>query len=785
MKRKLFLLALLFLSLKITSQQKQKVDSLYQKYFSLTRVIPHLHLNKTNFLQGEEVWFKAYIVDQNKNKLDHITSNLICTIHDEEGNEVARKLVLINKGVGQGSFLLDSIYQKNNYYLKASTNWMKNFKEDQSFLQKIKILRDFNRKAKKTKVTYDIQILPEGGHLIEGVKSMVGLHIKNSNNEGIKVEKGIVVNSLGKKVGTFSTNLFGLGKFELNYKSDEKYSIEFIENEKKITKEIPLAETNGFTLNVSNSSKKHVRILIKTNYNTLLKNENKTLKVFIHNTKFYLSEKVKLKPNVREYNLFIKKDSIKKGINIITLFDHLSRPLSERIIFNYSKDLFDYVGIEKSSVTKDSVTFSIKKQITKNTSYYLSASFLPEDHTLSPNTKNIYTSILLRPYVKGRIQNSSYYFTNTTDQKLKNLDLLLLNQGWSKYKWGDIFNGISKPMFENNRGITLKGTLNLSEKKLKGKLNLLSPKSNLFENKKILNSNYEFKHLFLKQNSILILSYKKKNREIKPVGTLRFSPPSVKEKVQIPLYKEIVQIEDTTRININGFLTERELLNEIKLKAKVKFNNKPLFTLGNVRGLKVSDHHGDYVNLLDIITGNGFLVDGVSVPLDNSSPELLIYERRHFYHRNALFITGQGPPPIPARVYLNDLDISSTARQLLYVKADNVDEVFFNRTQSGTIFIYTKKGVNVKDIRTNTTNYVVPYGFAIEKEYYSPNYSSYLSNTFKKYGAIFWEPKIQLSQKKNSAQIKVPVHYQKSINILLEGIGSDGRLIYIKKKIAL
>ncbi|MFY0629789.1 MAG: hypothetical protein JXR05_05370 [Flavobacteriaceae bacterium] len=780
MLRKLLLFFLVLLSLKSISQNKQSIDSLYQKYFNLTRIIPHLHVNKTTFLQGEEVWFKAYVIDQNSTKLDGITSNLICTLHDENGNEVARKLVFVNKGIGHGSFLLDSIFDKKNYYLKASTNWMKNFKEDHSFMQKIKIVRSFNKKAKKIKVEYDIQILPEGGHLVEGVKSKVGLHIKNNNNEGIKIEDGIVLNSTGEKVGDFKTNIFGHGKFDLNYRNGEKYRIEFNQNEEKISKDIPLAETKGYTLNISNSNKEHVRVLVKTNYLTLTKTQGKVLKVLVHNTRFYLSEKIQLKPNFREYNLFIKRDSLKNGMNMITLFDHLDRPVSERIFFNYSRNLFETVSVEKSAIKNDSITFTIQKKGLKKSAYYLSASFLPESTKAYNPDQNIYSSFLLKPYVRGRIQNASYYFKNTTPEKLKELDLLLVNQGWSKYKWDNIFNNSPKPVHENNRGVTLKGKLNLSEKKLKGRLSLASPKNNLYESKKIYNPDYQFKHLLLKENSIVVFSYKKKHREIKPKGAIRFIPSLVKETAQITKYKETEQIEDTTSINIDNFLTKRELLNEVKLKAQVTFNNKPLSTLGYVKGIKVSDYYSDYVNLLDIINGNGFLVDGISVPMDNTNDNLIIYERQHYNIRNALVRSG-GPRPVPARIFLDDLEITSSARQLLYIKADNIDEVFFNRTQSGTIFVYTKNKVDLSSIRQTTTNYLVPYGFATEKEYYSPNYSSYLSNIFKKYGALYWEPKIRLTENANSFQIKVPVHYQNSMNIFLEGITSGGKLIQLNK----
>ena len=36
----------------------------------------HLHLNKTSFLQGERLWFKAYVRDQNSKLPSLATTNL-------------------------------------------------------------------------------------------------------------------------------------------------------------------------------------------------------------------------------------------------------------------------------------------------------------------------------------------------------------------------------------------------------------------------------------------------------------------------------------------------------------------------------------------------------------------------------------------------------------------------------------------------------------------------------------------------------------------------------------
>ena len=142
--------------------QKNTIEDGYVKYFENTREVPFLHINKTKFLKGEEVWFQAYVLEQNSKKLHPTTSNLYVGLFDQSGALLQQKLIHVKQGIGQGSIYLDSTFTKENYYIKASTNWMRNFKEDNSFVQKIKVVN--NVKSKKNispSKSYDFQVFPE------------------------------------------------------------------------------------------------------------------------------------------------------------------------------------------------------------------------------------------------------------------------------------------------------------------------------------------------------------------------------------------------------------------------------------------------------------------------------------------------------------------------------------------------------------------------------------------------------------------------------------------------
>ena len=183
MKKKLLALSILICS---TAFSQHNIDSLYARYFEVRREIAYLHLNKTNFIPGEEIWFKAYVLNKKNKKLSTFTKNLHCYIYDNNKKIIKKKLLYVENGVANGNFKIDSSFTNTNYYIAASTNWMQNFKEDESFYQKLTIIRKNNSKT-ITDNDLDIQILPEAGHHLEASKNTFGLIIKDKNNIGLEI----------------------------------------------------------------------------------------------------------------------------------------------------------------------------------------------------------------------------------------------------------------------------------------------------------------------------------------------------------------------------------------------------------------------------------------------------------------------------------------------------------------------------------------------------------------------------------------------------------------------
>ncbi len=57
---------------------------------------------------------------------------------------------------------------------------------------------------------------------------------------------------------------------------------------------------------------------------------------------------------------------------------------------------------------------------------------------LANNEENIYTQLLLTSDLKGYIYNPAYYFSSEEDSVKKHLDLVMMTNGWRRFKWEEV-----------------------------------------------------------------------------------------------------------------------------------------------------------------------------------------------------------------------------------------------------------------------------------------------------------------------------------------------------------
>lgn len=787
----IFVFICLFLSNILKAQDYPKdiptLERKYSNFFHLKRQAPYLHLNKTILAPGENLWFAGYLYNPKLGLPDYDASNLEVVLYNAKGEALTSKTIFMEGGKGSGYFVLDKKeFSPGTYYILASTRYMDNFQEDLSFIQSFSILGEFQQESVSQAIDYDLQLLPEGGHLLAGIKNNIGVKILNSLGEGVQFKDAYVLDSNENRVTSFKSNRFGISKFNLIPKENEVYKIVVITaSGKRIEKTIDKSESKGLAL-TANKLQGNLMINIKTNLNTPINYRNQKFILAIHQNSNIKEYAFHFPEGLLEARVDIPQDSLFPGVNTITVFDQEFKPLLERLVFN-EKTL---KRIPLTAEVAANYTDSLEIHVHTGTSIKansLSISVLPGETRSYLPKHNILSAFELKPYLKGRVEDPAYYFQKSKDERrrLYNLDLLLLTQGWSKYSWNDIFKDPPKEFYEAEKGFSLKGHVNNKNLDEGTRIFFKSKKAGLFKVIDVNNErDFNLDHLFLLDSSSISVGLisGKRNKLLKPA-----------------VYATVLPNKDKEALNQNTL----ELLKQKALKLSLETNNRdrmPLDFISTAQNLDTIHVEGssktkeDIQNMLDP-TGQTEIISERTAKI---YPLFTTYLRNHGYkvyrdrvlgkltiytQRLGAFASRELKIPI---IYLDNnrlqdfslLDgLSMSEIESIYINKTGGGEVG-KTTFGGVIKINTQKDYFIEDSEKNKNTYkfISNNGYAQEKEFYAPKYTAYSSNEFARYGVIDWLPDLFLDQNGNLS-FKIMNTLQPSIRLFIEGITEDGGLI--------
>jgi hypothetical protein len=745
------------------------------------------------------------------------TSNIHFGLFDKDGKQIDQKLFLAKEGFAFGNIQIDSTFASGDYYLKVSTNWMKNFKEDDTFVKQIKIINP--KSDEKTKPIndkeYDIQFLPEGGHLLTDVRNTVGIKAIDDSGKASQAS-GVVVDNEGTEAATFSSNSLGLGRFSFTPKSGQSYTAKVtLNNGKEIEIPFPKSKEKGINIQVNNLNPNNVVINLTTNSRSLQEIAKKSYQLLIH--KDGETKVVPVTFTEAKRKIAIPKKDLLKGINTITLFDSDENPILERMFFNDALIKEYKLTVEKMKVDFDSIIYDIRTNATVPTSIHASISVLPKG-TRSYNPKhNIASALYLKPHLRGPVENPSYYFTNVTRKKRYELDILLMTQGWSRYSWKDIFDNPPEITHVFESGFTISGAINNDLNRTTGLIMYPSIHHNSINLKYDEQGKFTIKNLFLVKDEYLTFSAFGKNGKAKKPGLVMNFPQALnfKEQINVKDYQSFTSFYANKSTSFDGFVTQkRDVLNEIVLSANVDKQKRKQYRLKTTGKIYTIDRSTDkrYINLAQFLDNKGFAVR-------NSSGLLIASEFDIFSSNRTVTLTqpeelgnesndssAPSAPPAPKvgigishlnpnknpvvifldNVQINDFNIVAS-RPLHEFEDVYIDDSYNTNlvsiaggvsTMATVIKLFTRRTpmeVNPSKLKIQQS-IRVPYGFEPKKEFYTPKYGSFTSDLFREVGTIDWKPNVTISSDSTN-NLSILDTQQNEVIFYIEGITSDGDLI--------
>jgi hypothetical protein len=105
----------------------------------------YLHTDKPYYYAGDSLFFKGYFAYGNPYLRDGLSKVLHVELISEERDILLAKKYPIRDGIVVGDLQLPDSLDGERYYLRAYTNWMRNYGPNQYFMQALPVLNPYKR----------------------------------------------------------------------------------------------------------------------------------------------------------------------------------------------------------------------------------------------------------------------------------------------------------------------------------------------------------------------------------------------------------------------------------------------------------------------------------------------------------------------------------------------------------------------------------------------------------------------------------------------------------------
>ena len=782
---------LLLVVISFNNLQAQQIDSLLNILDSknLQEKI-YMQVDKAYYNAGETIWFKAYLSADNLP--GPISKTLYADLIDEKGMVLQQKMMPVIQSGAASNFDLSDSVNSTRLYIRAYTTWMLNFDSSLLYVKPIQIIpAKVVVKKIPVPVTYSIQFFPEGGDLINGISSRIAF--KAIDNQGTPIPvKGDIVDSKGKKILSFSSIHDGMGYITLQPSAKEKYRAIW-KDKKGLEHEslLPDANKQGVVLSTQFSDNQLNYTLKRTDSVDAVYTTYQVI-AQIHQRLVY-SAKVNMTKKT-SVTAQIDTDSLPNGVLQITIFNAALQPIAERIVFiNHDNYYFitDLHSADKNLTKRgrNSLQIDVGDILMSNLSISITDAGL---NPISQNEESIYSQLLLCSDLKGYVYNAAYYFTSDADSVKQHLDLVMMTNGWRRFRWDDVLAGNwpkIKSLPENK--LFIKGQiLGLSksllfQKELTGILKTKNGASNFFTMP--VNSLGEFSHDGLYFFDTAKLHYQLNNDKDKTLTTtasFAFKNNFIKAPLQsISMLSGLYSPEKIDSSILQKSSSMANLLRNQKERNRIK-TLETVTIRSSQKSLKQKMDE-EYTSGF-FSGGDGYTFTTEDDPFSKSAMSILAYLQGKVAGLQ-INTSGEGSATwrgSPTSFFVNEVTSDLSRLQGIIMNDVAMIKVFrppffgaIGGGSGGAIAIYMKKGVS-----DNSKIIGLPVafinGYSIIKEFYSPDYEKKPDPDVNDYRAtLYWNPNLHFD--KNTRRLTIPFFnsdFCKKIRVTIEGINEVGQL---------
>ena len=643
-----------------------------------------------------------------------------------------------------------------------------------------------------TKPDFDVSFLPEGGHLVSGTMNRVAFKSLNSQGQGESV-RGTVRDDRDSVLLRFESLHRGMGTFPFIPSSGKEYRV-ICENSSGRIKEFTLpSSTSDYGLQVNEARGKYFAKVLRSPDTSglspaylLVHQQGWPVEVhrYVPDTDVYTFDSGKLSSGTAS---FLLVSSTGQVLNERMVFVHSALPAVARLV----PDRTDYGRREKVVLTLD-VTGASGHSWTGDASLSV-----VDNHDLVPDSlSSILSTLLLESDLRGSIECPAWYFRGGNDSfRRQALDVLMMTQGWRRYRLEDAFSGIySSPVLQPESGMSLEGKVSrrVSRKPVpNSRIQLMIPALGITEEGVTgPDGRFRFDNFEYPDSTVYwVNAYSDKGKDnvvldldsVVPPAFVKVLPPMLDNAgagISPKGLSEYLSKSDVRMTRENGI--RHIFLDEVIITASKYVPKTEYETIIGAKSIKEDKINQSGVNELlpflrqqyaaiNWIEKNGFIMLTI-----RGEPATVIFDGSYCRAYDV------GSHNILQYAYLRDvaqIDIINHPFSLSYDPLAG----------GGIVAITTKTGLGTGGAKWHPTNLkrIMPLGFQPPVEFYVPRYE--LTADKEKQDpdlrtTIHWQPHLEVKNGKATVEFYTadgPVDY----SVVIEGVGEDGSLLRMEERI--
>ena len=472
-------------------------QALEQSSLTQTQEKVYIHTDNQCYFVGDTLWYKAYVVRADNLQPTDMSRILYVELLSPDGLLVERQQIIVaSDDYTCGQFCLtDSLYS-GYYELRAYTRWMLNFNmrhmdyntQDTWLFYNREMAADYfrvwdglysrvlpvyskpeqpgdydarrmyqrpkTRLPRPKKDNLVVTFYPEGGHLVAGVENRVAFEAVDQEGEAVDISGKVTADGLSPIA--IKTEYMGRGSF-LVTPGSKQLKAKFTFRGKQYDINLPKAESQGIALRMEDN-----RLTLVAR--GLPQDCQYAVSVLCRGALKHFAEVREMAQGNGPATVTLPLESLPAGVADVTIFDNEGRIWADRLVFTGAKGFTQQPTISSVETLNPTTTYApyapitLMLQLPQPSTFSLSVRDTATDEP-TYDDGNIMTDLLLSSELRGFIAHPAHYFESDDALHRRHLDLLMMVQGWRKYKWEELADTTRQMRYTPETTLTIEGSV--------------------------------------------------------------------------------------------------------------------------------------------------------------------------------------------------------------------------------------------------------------------------------------------------------------------------------------